>query len=143
MKKSLPIVLAVVAGILAVMGSLMLRDRSPEAPLASIPYEAGIEIENEDLWAVNILTKTFSRGESRVVFTVLDDKGRPLPGPLVTVTVQSPTEKGFHRTSGGMSSGNGVFSAAVLFPEGGEWDLAVYVFLNGRSITHTERVTVR
>jgi hypothetical protein len=144
MKKNLFVVLAVVAGILVVAGSLMLSDTSPEEPLTAIPSEIGdTEIENEELWTVDVRTKTFAPGEGQVVFTVQDGKGRPLPGPLVTVTVQKPSKKGYHRTHGGMASGNGVYSAAVRFPGSGEWDLAVYVFLNGRSITHTERVTVR
>jgi hypothetical protein len=129
-KKKIPLLFLAFLGLLALIWFLAER-----------PGGRGRGREPGPGWTVELRDRDYIVGKNAVVFSVHDVSGRPLRGPLVTVTVRGHFGRG--RTSGGFQTADGVYRADVDFPNAGLWDIIVYVFLNGRSVTVEERVLVR
>lgn len=75
----------------------------------------------------------------RIVFHLLDAKGRPLPRMGVSMVMLRPTREGFDRSASLRETSPGEYEVGLRPPLPGVWDVRVIVAAQGQTRFHAEQ----
>lgn len=138
------IIIVVIIGFGAVIGSIVVGQRVFEGKVVDKPYERGLEwdrVQREKAelgWRVDIKNK-FKAGNNEIMFSVLDKKGNQLKDIQVSLTISRPATTAYDREFGVLQV-DGVYKSVVNFPLHGNWDLKININENGRNIILEKRI---
>ncbi|MGC2061932.1 MAG: FixH family protein [Thermodesulfovibrionales bacterium] len=143
------IVFVTLAALAAVIGAIVVGNRSFEGIVTDRPYETGIAWDKtrhdkiESGWNIAITNQDFQVGDTELLLRVTDRKGGPLTAATVAVVISRPHTNAYDRTYGTRETSPGLFSTSVNFPAYGYWDIKMAVSDRGKSVSFDKRIFVQ
>lgn len=143
------IAIAVIIGVGAVAGSIVVGVRSFDGTVTEHPYEEGlrwdeIQKNKSDLgWQVNIDESSLAVGENKFMISVIDRHGKPLEGSDLAVTAGRPATAEHDQHAAAVEVDKGVFRTSVDFMLKGHWDIKIDVARGGDAASFNKRIYVK
>ncbi len=141
------IILIVIVGIAAVVGTIIVGSRSFDGLVVDKPYDRGLQWDQEqrDLIESGLRTeitgKTLQVGVNDITAVVLSKKGEPLKEKHLTIRVSRPSTARYDRMYQAERKQNGQFIArGVSLPLSGAWDIDILVGYEGRQLAFRHRI---
>jgi nitrogen fixation protein FixH len=141
--------IVVIAGLMAVIGAVVVGIKSFDGTVTAKPYEEGLAWdealkERAELgWSVKLNTGIFKMGENDLQFTLLDKQGAPLAlSSAVSLTISRPSTDAYDRPFDVKKIEGGLYSAPANFPLYGYWDIKIDLLRNDKKIEFKNRVFV-
>ena len=139
----------VAAGIMAVVGAVVVGVRSFDGTVTEKPYEEGLVWDETQKkiaelgWRAEIKGSGFRTGDNDLIFSVLDKRGSPLDlDQSISVHLSRPSNASYDMVFDAREDGEGLYRVSVRFPLYGYWDVKLNIVRNEDDITIIERVFV-
>ena len=139
----------VLAGIMAVIGAVVVGVKSFDGTVTANPYEEGLvwdETQKEIAelgWRAEIKSSGFKTGENDLIFSVLDKKGSSLAlDQSISVILSRPSTDYYDMVFNAIENDEGLYSVLVKFPLYGYWDVKLNIVRNEDDIIIKKRVFV-
>lgn len=138
------IIIVVIIGFGAVIGSIVVGQRVFEGKVVDKPYETGLAWDEmqrgkAELRA-DIKNTEFKTGNNEIIFSISDKDGKPLSNQSVKITVSRPTTTAHDQKYDASKQSDGYYHAAVKLNLYGYWDLKINIVRNGKSVTLEKRI---
>lgn len=145
--KSVIIIVSVI-GLAAVVGAIVVGTTSFDGLVVDKPYDRGLAWDREQDnraslgWTVMVERRIIKSGGNEVAFKVLDREGKPLSNAYVSVQVKRPSTTIYDKTYTAAKTGGGAYTAEVVLPLHGYWDLHFTIVSGKNRMTFVENIFV-
>lgn len=134
------LIIVSIIGMSAVIGAVVVGTRTFDGTVVDKPYERGLSYDathhekEASGWRLDILNRSFTTGKNEILFSVTDNKGKPLAGVELTLSISRPSSQAYDITYTAAKTEEGRFSAEADLPLYGYWDAKVRITDRSRSI---------
>ena len=141
-------VIAVIAALAAVGGSVLVGIRSFDGTVSDHPYEEGLQWDEKEKkknllgWQIEFMNRDFRTGDNEVELSLLDKEGKPMAADVVRVLTSRPATPAYDKYFDTMKVREGRYRSTVHFPLYGYWDVGVKVSERGESLLINNKIYV-
>ena len=141
--------IVVIAGVMAVVGAVVVGVKSFDGTVTAKPYEEGLAWDEtkkkiaELGWRAEIKGSGFRTGENDLIFAVVDKKGNSLDlDQSISVLLSRPSTDSYDMVFNARENDEGLYRVSVQFPLYGYWDVKLNIVRNEDDIIINKRVFV-
>ena len=141
-------VIAIIAALAAVGGSIFMGVRSFDGTVTENPYEKGLlwdDMRNQKSklgWKVMLDDTKFKIGDNEVIASIMDRNGMPLDIDLISIIRSRPSSAAYDGTFDTIQLKDGYYRAKVNFPLYGYWDVKVNVTHDDINFSYVKKIFV-